>query len=143
MAAEAEAATGYSHLHLIWYDPANIWLVEVFDYLDFSYTGSQVVSYTPRYPGTRVQSQDGFPWKISYEGHSSGYVGSTQAYASTYGNYYNDTFCRNVFHIDQTTWVYTSPTQANGFGDGSKSASINTWASGGCTNLIHWFYKWE
>jgi hypothetical protein len=129
--------SGDAPLHLIWYDPAHIWLVQVYDILHWQYDFLHV--YFSSYNDyEQLVWQDG--WHTDWENYSWGYGQSyhQSVWNNTSGVYENDLFCFTV------TQVHVINNESIGWYDGTRTAYVNTYNSGtgSCWALIHYFWKW-
>jgi hypothetical protein len=134
-AVQPLTTTSSANLATVWYDPANLQLVQVFDYLTWTWTGTSVTSSSARYPAT-ILYPDGWVIVPPGESHNSGH-GSGGAYALTDGIYYNAVFCGGGQYAEFV------PTQVYGLANGTRSYTVDTYKSGSCksgscSNLLHW-----
>ena len=135
--APSTSYAGDAPLHLIWYDPAKIWLVQVYDILHWQYDFLHVYfSSTNDY--SQLLWQDG--WHTDWENYSWGYGQSyhQSVWNNTSGVYENDLFCFTV------TQVHVNHNESIGWYDGTRTAYVDTYNSGtgSCWTLIHYFWKW-
>jgi hypothetical protein len=115
------------------YDPKNIQLVQVFDYLTYYWNGTCVTSIYAHFP-TTILFPDG--WSINSESHSSGH-GCGGGYASTNGDYVNLWFCASTL-----TEVWFTP-QSEGLYNGSRYYNNSYSVSGLCGDALHWGQHWN
>jgi hypothetical protein len=117
-----------------WYDPLGIPLTEVRTYGCFAYTG--------QYVGSCTSSGDYRWWNSNTGWHETGYGGTwvsynaddTQCFANTNDGFthYAGTGCWSG-----TTYIYYQPNKLVMYGDGSVGDGTTSWASGACTNQLH------
>lgn len=127
--------TGVANLASVVYDPANLQLVQVFDYLTYYWDGTCVTNISAHFPNT-ILYPDG--WYIGNQVPSSG-NGCGGGYAETSGIYVNLVFCAP---IHSTTIVYFTP-QSEGLYNGNRYYNNDFSTSGTCGGLLHPGQHWN
>jgi len=124
--------TGVGNLASVVYDPANLQLIQVFDYLTYYWNGTCVTGISASFPQT-ILYPDG--WITGNESHSSGH-GCGGGYALTQGYYFNPVFCAALTTVNITT-------QSEGLYNGSRYAAFDHTAGGVCSGLLHYGTHWN
>ncbi|HLZ20952.1 MAG TPA: hypothetical protein VKQ30_02345 [Ktedonobacterales bacterium] len=136
----ASVGTGDAPLHLIWRDPVDIWVVEVFDILHWQYDGYQVDGITGINDYEHVVPDGWFGYnKSTFSGYDYSSGHRQDAYDGTAETFANPVFCAAG---GGTTYVQVNDNIAARYYDGSRSAQIDTFDFGGCSLLLSSFWKW-
>ncbi len=141
--AQPHAASGPfdTSLHLWWYDPAHIHMMDVYDNMQWSSVGNGstvAIAYTNDYENN---FWDG--WSEYSHHYAIGVAGGTDAYDYTYNTYFvNNLFCTLLTgNSGNPTFIYVYENDVDGYVDGTDSHYIDTTTSGGCSNLLN--YSWS
>jgi hypothetical protein len=126
-AVQPLTTTSSANLATVWYDPANLQFIQVFDYLTWTWTGSTVTGSSARYPATILYPDGWVHWGSETEDSNHGTGG---AYANTNGTYFNGPVCGG-------TWVEFVPTEVIGLANGTRSYSVDAQKWGGCNLALH------
>ncbi|GEM_PF-3079395 len=118
-----------------WKDRATLTMNEVRDEVSFNYDGTHVSNGNLQW--SLYALPDG--WYYDNVSNQSYYEDNqTWIFSYTYVDFHNPLFCwliggdaTNVYYHSNTISVYA---------DGTYSSWIDTWSSGGCTNLIYWSF---
>jgi hypothetical protein len=138
--ATANSGSGDAPLHLIWHDPANIFVTETWDILHWTYDGFNVdaITYWHQYEN---ELKDGWYADVGpYHSHGIDYHGAQayDAYAETEVNYANPVFCVG----EGPTYIQVNYSTSLGYFDGSRGMSYDTYDYGGCDLLLHYYLQW-
>ena len=138
----ATTSTSTAPLHLIWKDPANIWVAEVMTDLRWSWDGRGVSNcawqdrWEHWYGPTGWNKNTGPSYSGPDYNFSGGYY--TWCKVNTTVSFINYPFCFPT----QPTYIYVYQNIAYGNKDGTRSALIDTTVSGDCRTLLSSFWKW-
>ena len=117
-----------------WYDPINVPLTEITTYGCFLYTG--------QYVGNCTNSSSYIWWNSNTGWHNNGpgtdwvsyNADDTQCFSNTNNSFthYAGTGCWSG-----TTNIYYQPNKLVMYGNGSVGTGTSSWATGACTNQLH------
>lgn len=134
--------TSTAPLHLIWKDPANIWVAEVMTDLRWSWDGSGVSNcawqdHWEHWYGPTGWGKNSGP---SYSGPDYYFSGYSYIWCkvNTTVSFINWAFCNPIL----PTYINVYQNIAYGNKDGTRSALVDTTTSGDCSNFLSSYWKW-
>ncbi len=119
-----------------WLDPLSIITSEVADRVNWYYDGTYVTSFSGSSFWNWFSGNGWHPVGTPYVGS---YYNSNHTWATVYTNAQFETSSWFPLPTCGTTDVYYQANNVYGGGNGQLSGGVNTWGTGGCMYLLHYF----